>query len=37
MGPRFAVSVFGRDHPGIVAPVTRVLADVGCNLEDTSI
>jgi glycine cleavage system transcriptional repressor len=33
---RFAVSVFGRDRPGIVAAVTRALADVGCNLEDTS-
>ena len=33
---RFTVSVFGRDRPGIVAAVTRVLADVGCNLEDTS-
>ena len=33
---RFAVSVFGRDRPGIIAAVTRVLADAGCNLEDTS-
>jgi glycine cleavage system transcriptional repressor len=33
---RFAVSVFGRDRPGIVAAVTRVLADAACNLEDTS-
>jgi glycine cleavage system transcriptional repressor len=33
---RFAVSVFGRDRPGIVAAVSRVLADAGCNLEDTS-
>jgi len=33
---RFAVSVFGRDRPGIVAAVTRVLADAGGNLEDTS-
>ena len=33
---RFAVSVLGRDRPGIVAAVTRVLADAGCNLEDTS-
>jgi glycine cleavage system transcriptional repressor len=30
---RFAVSVFGRDRPGIVAAVTRV---AGCNLEVTS-
>ena len=34
--PRFAISIFGRDRPGIVAAVTRVLADAGCNLEDTS-
>ncbi len=34
--PRFAVSVFGVDRPGIVAAVTRVLADAGCNLEDSS-
>src|SRR5215213_1902002 len=33
---RFAVSVVGRDRQGIVAAVTRVLADAGCNLEDTS-
>jgi len=33
---RFAVSVFGRDRPGIVAAVTGVLAGAGCNLEDTS-
>ena len=33
---RFAVSVFGLDRPGIVAAVTRVLADAGCNLEDSS-
>jgi glycine cleavage system transcriptional repressor len=33
---RFAVSVFGRDRPGIVAAVTGELAEAGCNLEDTS-
>ena len=33
---RFALSVFGRDRPGIVAAVTRVLADAGCKLEDTA-
>ncbi len=36
MTSRFTVSVFGRDRPGIVAAVTRVLADAGCNLEDSS-
>ena len=33
---RHTISVFGRDRPGIVAAVTRVLADAGCNLEDSS-
>ena len=30
------VTVVGDDRPGIVAAVTRALADAGCNLEDTS-
>lgn len=34
--PRFAVTVFGLDRPGIVAAVARGLADAGCNLEDSS-
>jgi glycine cleavage system transcriptional repressor len=34
--PRLAVSVFGLDRPGIVAAVTRALADEGGNLEDSS-
>jgi glycine cleavage system transcriptional repressor len=34
--PRFTLSVFGVDRPGIVAAVTRVLADAGCNLEDSA-
>src|SRR5512132_4578930 len=33
---RFAVAVFGRARPGAVAAVTRVPADAGCTLEDTS-
>lgn len=32
----FALSAVGADRPGIVAAVTRVLVDHGCNLEDTS-
>ncbi|MDQ4132851.1 MAG: ACT domain-containing protein [Actinomycetota bacterium] len=32
----FAVTAFGADRPGIVAAVTRVFVDLGCNLEDTS-
>ncbi len=31
-----AVTVIGTDRPGIVAAVTGVLVDQGCNLEDTS-
>jgi len=29
------VTAVGRDRPGIVAAVTRVLVDEGCNLEAT--
>src|ERR1700730_15866515 len=29
-----AVTVIGQDRPGIVAAVSRVLVDQGCNLED---
>jgi glycine cleavage system transcriptional repressor len=31
-----AVSVVGDDRPGIVALVTKVLFEAGCNLEDVS-
>ena len=31
----FAVSAMGADRPGIVAAVTAVLVEQGCNLEDT--
>lgn len=34
--PHFAVTCVGADRPGIVAAVTGVLVDHGCNLEDTS-
>ena len=34
--PHFALSAVGADRPGIVAAVTGVLVDHGCNLEDTS-
>jgi glycine cleavage system transcriptional repressor len=33
--PHFAVSVVGRDRPGIVAKVTRVLFEHGANIEDS--
>ncbi|MBV8303503.1 MAG: amino acid-binding protein, partial [Acidimicrobiia bacterium] len=32
----YAVSAVGADRPGIVAAVTRVFVEHGCNLEDTS-
>lgn len=32
----FAVTAVGADRPGIVAAVTRVFVDHGCNLEDSS-
>jgi glycine cleavage system transcriptional repressor len=34
--PHFAVSAVGRDRPGIVAAVTGVLVETGCNIEDSS-
>ena len=34
--PHYAVSAVGADRPGIVAAVTGVFLDHGCNLEDTS-
>jgi glycine cleavage system transcriptional repressor len=32
----FAVTAVGADRPGIVAAVTRVFVEHGCNLEDSS-
>jgi glycine cleavage system transcriptional repressor len=34
--PHFAVSAVGADRPGIVAAVTGVLVETGCNIEDSS-
>jgi glycine cleavage system transcriptional repressor len=34
--PACAVTAVGTDQPGIVAAVTEVLVERGCNLEDTS-
>ena len=31
---RLIVSVFGVDHPGIVAGVSQILADAGCSIVD---
>jgi glycine cleavage system transcriptional repressor len=33
---KFAVSVLGVDRPGIVAAVSRILRDDGCDIEDVS-
>lgn len=33
---RFIMTAFGKDRPGIVADVTRVLFENGCNLEENS-
>ncbi len=35
-GELLAVTVIGDDRPGIVAAVSRVLFEAGCNLEDVS-
>ncbi len=32
----FSLSVVGKDRPGIVAEVSRVLYELGCNIEDSS-
>ncbi len=36
MGDLVAVTVIGNDRPGIVAGVTKVLFELGCNLEDVT-
>jgi len=36
MANRYIMTAFGKDRPGIVADVTRVLYENGCNLEDNS-
>ncbi len=36
MEKTFLMTAFGKDRPGIVADVTEVIYDTGCNLEDTS-
>lgn len=36
MQRRYIMTAFGKDRPGIVADVTELLYENGCNLEDTS-
>ncbi len=36
MGNRYIMTAFGKDRPGIVADVTKILYDNGCNLEDNT-
>ena len=31
---RMIISVFGVDHPGIVAGVSQILAEAGCSIVD---
>jgi len=32
----FALTIVGRDRPGIVSQVTKILYDLGCNIADSS-
>jgi glycine cleavage system transcriptional repressor len=34
--PHFALTIVGRDRPGIVAQVTEILFNQGCNIADSS-
>ena len=36
MDNRYIMTAFGQDRPGIVADVTKLLFENGCNLEETS-
>jgi glycine cleavage system transcriptional repressor len=36
MQHRYIMTAFGKDRPGIVADVTLILYENGCNLEDTT-
>lgn len=36
MDNRYIMTAFGQDRPGIVADVTKLLFDNGCNLEETT-
>lgn len=36
MGQKYILTAFGKDRPGIVADVTEVLFEMGCNLEDST-
>ena len=36
MQRRYIMTAFGKDRPGIVAEVTAMLYQNGCNLEDTA-
>ena len=36
MGKHYIMTAFGKDRPGIVADVSQVLYENGCNLEDST-
>lgn len=33
---RIALTFIGKDRPGIIAEVSRILSETGCNIEDTT-
>ena len=36
MKKKFIMTAFGKDHPGIVADVAKVIYENGCNLDDST-
>ncbi|MCX5781565.1 MAG: amino acid-binding protein [Elusimicrobia bacterium] len=36
MNKHIAISVLGKDRPGIVSAISKVLFETGCNIEDSS-
>ncbi len=36
MSTRWIVTALGKDRPGIVAGITKILYQLGCNLEDSA-
>ena len=36
MNQKFIMIAFGKDRPGIVADVSGIIYENGCNLEDSS-
>ena len=36
MEQRYVMTAFAKDRPGIIAAVSRLIYETGCNLEDTT-